>query len=235
MQYMGGKARIAKKLTEVMLSMTTERTFYLEPFMGGAYVLAQMAPHFSAPAGGDVMPGLAAYWSAIQQGWTPPESMTLNEYQALKDAPMSPLKIFAGFGCSFGGKWFGGYGRQNIDPKHPTGHVSHGSRKTSLAKRSALERVFLVECSYERWSPRAGTVVYCDPPYANTTTYNGTSDFDSSQFWVTMRQWASDGAIVFVSEYAAPDPWRCVWETATPASLKATDNTSTVTEKLFTL
>lgn len=235
MQYMGGKARIAGKLAEVMLATTPNRSHYLEPFMGGAYVLARMAPHFRYPAAGDIMPGLASYWAAIQCGWEPPAEMTLEEYQSLKDAPMSPLKIFAGFGCSFGGKWFGGYGKQNVDRKHPTGHVSHGSRKTSMAKRTALANVLLSECSYEMWVPGPGTVVYCDPPYAGTTTYKGTDAFDSDPFWKTMERWADRGAHVFVSEYQAPSNWKAIYEVDTPSSLKSGDNTGRVTEKLFAL
>ena len=78
-------------------------------------------------------------------------------------------------------------------------------------------------------------MIYCDPPYANTTPYAGAPVWDAAAFWATMHQWSALGASVFVSEYAAPDPWRCVWSSEQRASLKATDNQTFVTEKLFTL
>jgi len=233
MQYMGGKARIAKKLTEVMLSMTTERTFYLEPFMGGAWVLAQMAPHFSAPAAGDAMPDVALMWQAVQQGWVPPTEMSRERWYQLKDGPPCPEKTFAGFGCSFGGKWFGGYAADN--------HKKHiwqaGKTGRSIGvMRPSIVKTFISQGDYRRWIPGPGTVVYCDPPYDGTTSYAGAiGAFDSAQFWVTMEKWFADGATVFVSEYVAPSNWRCVWSQPVRAQLAADANAEYVTEKLFTL
>lgn len=234
MQYMGGKARIAKKLADTMLSMTTERTYYLEPFMGGAYVLAQMAPHFSAPAAGDTVEDLVLFWQAVQAGWLPPERITRDEYAELAISAPSPLRAFAGFGCSFGGKWFAGYAAQKVDPRHPHGHTSVGSRKSTVSKVAGIQNVFISQGDYRQWKPGPGTVVYCDPPYAGTTTYGAADTWDPHVFWATMRQWVATGATVFVSEYTAPEDWHCIWQKDQRASLAADTNVGTVTEKLFT-
>lgn len=243
MQYMGGKARIAKKLTEVMLSMTTERTFYLEPFMGGAWVLAQMAPHFSAPAAGDAMTDVALMWQAVQRGWVPPTEVSREWYERLKDGLPSPERAFAGFGCSFGGKWFGGYaankridGDKVIAGQSARNYDYAGAAGRSIErKREAVTRTFIDHTDYRNWIPGPASVVYCDPPYDGTTPYTGAPLWDSVTFWATMRQWSAYGATVFVSEYAAPDDWHCVWESETSACLTASGNRLRVTEKLFTL
>lgn len=49
-------------------------------------------------------------WQALQQGWQPPEIITKDEYYYVKEhKDENPaLTGFVGFGCSFGGKWFGG-------------------------------------------------------------------------------------------------------------------------------
>lgn len=49
-------------------------------------------------------------WQALQNGWQPPEIITKDEYYYIKEhKDENPaLTGFVGFGCSFGGKWFGG-------------------------------------------------------------------------------------------------------------------------------
>lgn len=53
-------------------------------------------------------------------------------------------------------------------------------------------------------------------------------------FWDEMRDWSARGALVFVSEYRAPDDWHAVWEGTPRASLAGGDR-GRVTERLFTL
>lgn len=230
MQYMGGKARIAKRLTEVMLSMTTERQTYLEPFMGGAWVLAQMAPHFAAPAAGDAMPDLAMMWQAVQRGWVPPTEMSRQRWEQLRYESSSPERAFAGFGCSFGGKWFGGYAPR------PERQYADAAHKNVMRHGDLIRGVFVEHADYRQWQPGKGTVVYCDPPYEGTTAYGGVSEFSSGEFWDTMRWWNYWGATVFVSEYSAPSDWRCVWSVDSYSTLdRAATSGAPVTEKLFTL
>ena len=87
-------------------------------------------------------------------------------------------------------------------------------------------------CSYLDIDPKAGDVVYADPPYSNTTGYGGA--FDSGVFWDIMRWWRITGVKVFVSEYNAPPDWRVIWEKPIKRNMKADfQSTVCVTEKLF--
>ena len=53
------------------------------------------------------------------------------------------------------------------------------------------------------------TLIYCDPPYANTKKYE--SDFDHVKFWNWVRIMSKDGRYVYVSEYEAPSDFKCIW------------------------
>lgn len=240
MQYMGGKARIAKQLSEIMIPLCAGRTAYLEPFVGAGWVFEKMAPHFRWTAAGDTQPDLILMWQAIQDGWVPPDTISREEYRALRDAEPSALRAFVGFGCSFGGKWFGGYAENKVFGGTP----GHGNRRTydycgasarGLARRQAAftgTRIRLQSYSDWTWSPNNSPVIYCDPPYAGTTGY--TDSWDPELFWKTMDSWSDSGALVFVSEYTAPDHWQCIWEKTTKVSLDKTTNVTTATERLFT-
>ena len=78
-----------------------------------------------------------------------------------------------------------------------------------------------------------GSIVYADPPYANTTTYQG-QKFDSKAFWEYMRQISKHNQ-VFISEQTAPDDFECIWEKPFTRTLdRNKDNQFKVVEKLFT-
>ena len=77
-----------------------------------------------------------------------------------------------------------------------------------------------------------GAVVYCDPPYANTTKYV-TGEFNSKEFWA----WADEVSRtnpVYVSEYTAPDlaGWKSVLNIEMNVTL-GTDNNKKSMEHLF--
>ena len=59
---------------------------------------------------------------------------------------------------------------------------------------------------YRNYVYQDGDVVYCDPPYANTSKY--TVDFDNEGFW----QWCRTRNFpVYISEYRAPEDFISVW------------------------
>lgn len=60
----------------------------------------------------DAHEDLILMWQALMRGETEPfADVTEAEYSALKTAPPSARRGFVGFGASFGGGWFNGYGR----------------------------------------------------------------------------------------------------------------------------
>ncbi len=208
MQYLGGKVRLAARLREAILANTRARSIYIEPFMGGCSVLAEMSPAFERSYGYDIHPGLVNMWNSAVLGWIPPPLVSEEEYKAARTLPDNDaVKAFIGFACSFGGKWFGGYARHN----RPDGFAARGSKViTSRARKLKDNRVTMASRDYRDLAIGSGEVIYCDPPYADSTKYAYCSGFDSGVFWDTAQSWANLGAIVFVSEYCSPLPTAAV-------------------------
>lgn len=163
----------------------------------------------------DIHPAaVAVLRGAAREGWDPPLTLTEEEYGVLRDASrrgeVSPLIGFAGFGVSFGGKFFGGYSRPRPAQSNPPGAAAFALRKD--AKNLAHADFFNLDYADlpDAVGVLPGDVWYIDPPYAGTTGYAGTPKFDHAKFW----RWATALAQVvpvLVSEFAAPSDWSPVW------------------------
>ncbi len=119
MRYMGGKSRIAKQIAAVIDEHRQPGQLVWDAFCGGlsmSVALSKKGPVLAS----DACAPLIALYKAVQEGWDPPTEVSRQTYMAAKLLPDSdPMKAFCGFGCSFGGKWFGGYGGPSLH--HPTG------------------------------------------------------------------------------------------------------------------
>ncbi len=233
MRYIGGKSKIAKRLSQAILERTDCRAVYYEPFMGGGAVSEHMAPAFLRSELSDASGDLMMMWFALCRGWVPPQSVTEAEYSLLRDSEPSPLRGLVGFGGSFGGKWFGGYARGNKKDGTPRNYLDESARNAMRIAESLVGSTLLAR-SYVDLVPVPGSVIYCDPPYAATEGYSAVGGFDSGTFWAKAAEWAASGCDVFVSEYAAPDGWECVWESSHRLSLTlASQGRPATTERLF--
>jgi DNA adenine methylase len=231
MRYMGGKAKIAKRIVAAILEDTDSRETWFEPFVGGGNVLEHAAPHFDKSVALDAHQDLILMWAATVAGWAPPAFISKDEYQTLRQSEPSALRGFAGFGASFGGKWFGGYG---VEPRD--GEVCRQSYRTVVRQGRVFQEhnVSFIRSYFGDVTPPAGSVVYCDPPYANTTGYT-TGTFDYGCFYKTLGDWAAAGCAVYVSEYSVPAgvDHDVIWERPRRNSLTKDDNTRVTLEHLF--
>lgn len=231
MRYLGGKCRLAKGISEVILGSTISRRRYIEPFVGGGAVAVKMAPHFEQVRLSDTLHDLILMYQALQDGWVPPDEVSEDLHRQLRDQFPSALRGFVGLGCSYAGKFFGGYAK---DSKGTRNYAAEAKRGLLRDMQQLQNAVFIIS-DYRHLNIGDGDVVYCDPPYANTSGYT-VGDFDSDAFWSVARGWHKMGAAVFVSEYTAPDDWaplhscehaRCIKDTPRAAS------SVQVTEHLF--
>ena len=236
MQYMGGKARIAKRLVEAILADTGLRSEWWEPFVGGGNVMEHACQHFDRSVGTDIHPDLMLLWQHVAAGGEIPEMITRERYSELRHNSPSWERALAGFGASFGGKWFGGYGE--IKSPRP-GRNAEVIRNTyaALTRQGAVvrERSVVFACgSYADFAPPSNSVIYCDPPYVQTTSYDGTDAFDHRAFYARCMEWARS-SVVYVSEYSIPEyvPHRLIWELDRRVALKREDNSRIATERLF--
>lgn len=234
MRYLGGKSRIARKLVELM-NIPADAT-YVEPFCGGCNVIAEVK--CARRIANDVHPYLIALLSGLQAGWTPPDSLSIGQWRSLRDAPESydPRIVgFAGFCCSYGARWFEGYGRTRRGDDESGLAASAARSLTKFAPK--LEGIEFHTGSYAELDIPEGAVLYCDPPYHNTKGYSGTTKFDATKFyaWVDEMHYFR-GHTVYLSEQKAPGKrWQCLWELERTTGLDQDGPRKVVVERLFKL
>lgn len=115
-----------------------------------------------------------------------------------------------------------------------SGRIEHYQKEqiNNILKQSTkISDVVFKCCSYEALDIPANSVIYCDPPYKDTTKYK--DSFDSDAFWQWCRDKAKEGHIVYVSEYNAPEDFKCIWEKQINSNLGG--KSKTAKEKLFTI
>ncbi len=107
MRYMGGKSRIAKDIAAIINQYTDGKPFY-SLFCGSCAVETKI--HASSIHINDAHPYLMAMWDAALAGRRYPTNVSEDEYRRVKaNKDLDPaLTGFMGFGCSFGGKFWGG-------------------------------------------------------------------------------------------------------------------------------
>ena len=231
MKYLGGKSKIAKRVTRAILDHTPHRGLIYEPFCGGGSMTTVLSKEFEHVEASDIHPDLIMMLKAVQAGWIPPVVVTQDQYDMSKHAEPSAERGFIGFSCSWGAKWWGGYARGN-GANGPRNYADESSR--SLVRDiGGIPNVSFFNRPYTDIRPQFGDVVYCDPPYSNTTGYDG--GFDDALFRTTVAEWSASGADVFISEYEGADEWECILEITRTRDMKSKlTNSVKVTERLFT-
>jgi DNA adenine methylase len=206
---MGSKNKYANEILPIILKDRKINQYYVEPFVGGFNLIDKVEGNRIA---NDNNFYLIELFKAIKHGWKPPIKLTEDEYQKIKaDKNKYPAHLvgFVGFGCSYSGKWFGGYARGNTNNGTPRNYC-YESRKNILKQKEKIQNVEITNLNYLHLEIPDNSIIYCDPPYQNTTKYK--DDFNHEVFWEWCRNKSKEGHTVFVSEYAAPDDFVCVKE-----------------------
>lgn len=232
MRYMGGKSRIAKKIAPYLTRH--ERAVYVEPFVGGAAVLTQVARDFSFIHANDGHGDLIDMYRALQAGWLPPSHIGEDEYKQLRHAPSSTRRTFAGYGCAFGGRWFGGYARSSDGRSYATQSKNSLMKSKELGAFDPHVRFTAIDFfNLDVPTNANNVVVYADPPYEGTHGYNavGKDPFNAKAGWERYHEWARAGAHVYVSEYNGPSD--LLIDTFTPQSSMKGASSNKVKECLY--
>lgn len=232
MKYMGSKNRIAKHILPIMLEAAKERgiTTWVEPFVGGGNMIDKVPASFTR-IGIDLNPHTIEALIAVRDLVDKlPIEVSEEYYRLIKKTPPDPITSWVRFECSFGSKFENGYARNKMGTNYAMCGVN-------LAKKQSpkLQGVRLINDSYDNHSYFKDCIIYCDPPYAGTTSYK-TGSFDHERFWAWCRM-MSEHNILFVSEYAAPEDFECVWEGEVKTNFASTrsEATHTAVERLFRL
>jgi DNA adenine methylase len=225
MKYMGSKDRHFKDMSFFLTPRHDQK--YIEPFVGGANVIANVNTS-GHRIGADIDEDLICLWQAVSEGWMPPNNFTEDDYYKIKMGPVSPLRGYAAFALSYGGKKFGGWRRDKAGKRN---YVDEAYRN-AMVQFPKLRGVEFVLTSYTDLMIPDGSFVYCDPPYEGTTSYS--TEFCHNTFWEWVRD-VSRKNTVLVSEYSAPEDFVCVWKKEVKSSLTENTGGKKATEKLFTL
>lgn len=98
-------------------------------------------------------------------------------------------------------------------------------RLQSLEKLQSLE---ITNLDYKDVQIEEDSVIYCDPPYANTNSYK--IDFNHNEFY----DWCRNQRNCFISEYTMPLNFKLVGERCKICTFND-ENIKVTTEKLFTI
>lgn len=224
MRYFGGKARIAKDLSKFVNEnyLKGNNKTFVDLFCGSCNILQNIDKDRKIVAN-DNHKYLMDMWKELQKGWIPPTSCSEEYYLYIKNNQndKSFLSGFIGFGCSFSGKWWGGYARCNTNRNYCL-----NAHNSILKKIDKMKDVTFINKEYNDVNISDDSVVYCDIPYQNTTAYCGktTGEFSHDKFY----QWVQENKhnfTILISEYKenVPNGYKIVWEKQSKQDVRSKD------------
>ena len=225
---MGSKNRISKDIMSIMLKERVEGQYWVEPFVGGGNMIDKVdGNRIGSDINKYVIQALVAIRDHVEE--LPKNNMEFTEYdyRSLRLNDEYRFKCYAGFSFSYGGKWLGGWRRDKTGKRD---YVNE-SYRNAVKQSQKLLGVNLVISDYIDLKLPKCCIIYCDPPYKNTTKYP--VNFDHETFFNWCRMKSGEGHTVFVSEYAAPADFKCIWEKEINSSLTKNTGAKKGVEKLF--
>ena len=235
MKYMGGKAKIANDIIDIILKNRFDEQLYWEPFVGGCNLIDKISGKRMAS---DNNVYLIEMWKKLSDCHNDlPKLIDKQLYNEARDnynGKINTMPIYLigwiGFMASFNGRFFDG-GYSGITDKR--NYIDEQIRNTLKQVDQIKDIKFLYGTYYEISKKLTEpTLIYCDPPYKNTKQYSTSKNFDHDYFWEWCRNMNEQGHTVYISEYSAPDDFVCVWQKEITNSM-ATKNTYKPIEKLF--
>ncbi len=241
MRYCGSKRKFMKYLLPIITKDMDRYDTFCDMFGGGMNVVCEIPCQRKLAV--DSNQYVIALWKELQKNGMKNIPMEVSEemYNDVKRSYINndckyPLYIkgYVGTCCSFGGSWFNGYARYN--PNKGEDHIkeAYNGLKLQVETFKNLDEVIFCHSSYDEFIDfDKEDIVYCDPPYASTKKYK--DDFDNNKFWEWARKVSKKAKHVYISEYDAPDDFKCIWQMKKKDGLgrKKGKKQNTKIEKLF--
>ena len=97
LKYIGSKNRISKYIVPILQQYINENNIstYYEPFVGGANIIDKIK--CNVKVGNDIHSQLIAMFLALQNGWNPPEHITEEEYEMVRQNKEKYPEYYVGF------------------------------------------------------------------------------------------------------------------------------------------
>ena len=239
MKYMGSKNRIAKEILPIILKNRKPNQYYVEPFVGGCNIIDKVD---GLRIGSDKNKYLIAMWQGLQENldrpYTIPKELyakARTEYNNKTNIEFSDFLIgWIGWMASYNGRFFdGGYSGHSVGKTKPRDYIAEQIRNTEK-QIPHIQTVTFIHSDFVNLNLPKNSIIYCDIPYQNTKQYATSKSFDYTLFWNWCREKHNEGHEIFISEYQAPNDFKCVWQKEVTNSMNTT-KTYKPTEKLFTL
>lgn len=222
--YLGSKNKIANDIIELLPSGHR----FVDLFAGGCAMThaALASGKYDCALTNDKFPvrGVDLFKMAVKGEFDDPKYLRLVGYDEFYERRYIDPWMIAMFGWNGDTKYFAGKNGQaaqlisknnitnivtlaQLGCKHPLQRLN---RLRKLKDCIDLAKVEFVQMDYTDYEFRKGDVVYCDPPYENTTHYHHTKEkFEHDKFWDWVR---TRDYPVYVSEYVAPDDFVSIFE-----------------------
>lgn len=234
MHYFGGKARIAKDLSKFInenyLKGNTKP--FVDLFCGSCNITTKIDKDRLIIAN-DKHKYLMEMWKALQKGWIPPKDCTEEQYKiVLKNLDIKPyVSGFIGFGCSYSGKWLGGYCRDNTGRNYCL-----NAHNSVLKKINEMKDVIFTSTNYNEVDIPLDSIVYCDIPYKNITQYSNkeVGKFDHNEFYDWVRK-NHNKYTILISEYECnvPDDFEVIWKKESKQDIRSNNGKMKTVEILM--
>ena len=231
MKYMGSKNRIAKHILPIMLKDRKEGQYWVEPFVGGANMIDKVTGNRIGADSNKYLVSLLNEMSKTDFKSPDIDESLFLDIKENKSNFDDWIVGYAGFQLSFGAMWFSGYRKDRQGVRNYSNEAMRNVDKQS----KKLKGILFKHSLYEDLRIPAESIIYCDPPYENTAKYKAVDSFNHADFWQWCRDKAKEGHTVFVSEYNAPDDFKCIWQQELNVSVAKNGKHKKAVEKLFTI
>ena len=229
---MGSKNRHSKQLLPLILSNRKDDQYYVEPFVGGANMIDKVK---GLRIGSDCNKYLITLLKEMQLDSFIAPDITEETFNRMKSDPeqFSDWMLgYAGFQLSFGAMWFGSYRRDNTGKRN----YSEEAKRNINKQAKNLKGIEFYNLPYEELEIPKRSVIYCDPPYKGAAKYKeNKEEFDHNKFWQWCRDKSKEGHTVYISEYAAPNDFDCIWWKEVNGNISKNTGAKKSKEKLFTI
>jgi DNA adenine methylase len=236
MRYQGSKNRISQYICPIIQKIIQAYKYdtYVEPFVGGANIIDKI--QCKKRLGYDINKPLIELYKYIQYDNKLPDAITKDIYDDVRisyrnDENKYPLWYVGAveFLSSFNGRGFnGGFAKGSRTSNSPLYYVEY---RNNLLKQVPYLKDIVFKCDDYRNLTPINSIIYCDPPYADTKDYSIDEKFDSDIFWQYMRKW-SENNFVLISEYSAPKDFISIWQGELQSYIGPTSKEITI-EHLF--
>lgn len=213
MKYVGSKARLSKEIIPIINKLIQVNNIeeYIEPFVGGANLIENVK--CKSKKGYDSNEYLIEMWRALQNGYIPPLEYTKEEYINVKDNIESyPKELvgIVGFCATYNAGWFRRWGGTAITKSGQVRNYYNEAIRNIQKQVPKIMDVEFIHSDYEELEFDK-CLIYCDPPYENSSYEMYKDKFDHIKYWNKIREWSKSN-IVLCSEYDAPEDFICIFE-----------------------